>query len=208
MTPPPSSLASRAIGVLVAPGATRPEWILSLSAAAVGSAAAATHAALAHEIGSWRLALVAFVAFDMFGGAVANCTDSCKRHWHTPSRTRGAAFGFVAGHVVHLALVAAVFRGMDAAWFGATTALLLASAALVLAAPEGMKRPSAAAALALAVLVDFWLGPTPGLEWFATVFFFKLLVAHLLAEGAGATRLATEGAGPVRTESDRARALA
>jgi hypothetical protein len=177
----------RAIGLLVAPDATRSEWILSLSAAVLGSALAATHAARSHAIGSWRLALVALVAFDMFGGAVANCTDSCKRFWHTPTRTRGAAFGFVAGHVVHLALVAAAFRGLDPLWFGASTALLLSAAALVLAAPVAIKRPAAAAALALAVLVDFWLGPTPGLEWFVPVFFFKLLVAHLLPEGAGQT---------------------
>ena len=93
MTKTAPSLASRAIGILVAPDATRSEWILSLSAAVLGSALAATHAARAHAIGSWRLALVALVAFDMFGGAVANCTDSCKRFWHPPERTRGAAFG-------------------------------------------------------------------------------------------------------------------
>jgi hypothetical protein len=206
MPTPRSSVAARAIGILVAPDATRSEWILSLSAAVFGSAVAAAHASGSHAVGSWRLALAALVAFDMFGGAVANCTDSSKRYWHKPTRTRGAAFGFVAGHVVHLAIVAAAFRGLDAAWFAATTALLLAAAALVLAAPAGLKRPAAAAALALAVLVDFWLGPTAGLEWFVPVFFFKLLVAHLLPEGAASSPgVAATGD---RDEHARTRALA
>lgn len=196
-----ASLAARAIGFLVAPDATRSEWILSLSAAGVGSVVAAAHAALTHAVGSWRLALVALVAFDLYGGAVANCTDSGKRLWHTPTRTRVAAFGFVSGHVVHLAIVAAVFRGMDAVWFVSATAQLLVAAAIVLAAPTAMKRPAAAAALALAVLVDAGLGPTAGLEWFAPVFYFKLLVAHLLPEGAGAPRGESRRGDPDRTSA-------
>lgn len=180
---------------LVAPGATRAEWTLSLGAAALGAALATAHAARS-GLGSWRLVLVALVAFDMFGGVVGNSTDSGKRFWHGRGRSRRAAFAFVAVHVAHLAVVAAAFRGLDVVYLVATAALLLLGAAVVLAAPRTLGRAVAAAAFAAAVLLDVGLGRTPGLEWFLPVFFSKLLVAHLVPEhvAGGALAGADQGA--------------
>lgn len=178
------SHSSSVIGFLVAPDATRREWIVSLAAAGAGAVLAPLHAAArVPALGAPRLALLAVIAFDCFGGAAANCTDSGKRFWHRPGRTAASAFWFVAGHVTHLAIVAFAFRAGDLRFLAAAGAALIAASALVLRAPGPIKRVVAAALFAGAVLLDAALGPAPGLEWFTPVFFFKLLVGHLVPEG-------------------------
>jgi hypothetical protein len=192
---PPSPLAPRAIRWLVAPDATLRECTVTLAAAALGAVAAAL--LVRHRVpgaGALRIGLATLIAFDFFGGAVGNCADSCKRHWHGRGRSAGQALGFVAGHLVHVALVAWAFRAGDLAWAGTMAALLLAGAAAVLASPADVRRSVAALAFAAALAADAWLGPTPGLEWFAAILFFKLLVAHLLPEGALAGTAAIAGA--------------
>ena len=159
---------------------TRGELRLVLSASIVASLLAALHV---WDLGmGWLLAIVAaLIAFDVVGGAVCNMTDTTKRWYHRPGTAPKDHFGFIALHIVHIVLVAWLFRGDGFDWTFAVivSAWLLVSAILVLRAPELLKSPLAVALYTVAlVLALYWLGPAPGLEWFVPLLFLKLLIGH------------------------------
>jgi len=65
----------------------------------------------------------------------------------------------------------------------------LRAQAAIAAAPRALRRPLALALYAGAVLLNLYRWrPTPGLAWFAPVFFLKLLVAHALGDDAATPR--------------------
>lgn len=137
----------------------------------------------------WRIALLAFFAFDIAGGAVANMLNSCKRFYHTslqPGEGRSARLVknpmlFTAIHV-HPMIVAYFLGGSllnAAVWY----ALLLISVAAVLALPLYLRRASATALTVLALLASqFYLPLGPGLEWFIPCLFIKMVLGHAVQE--------------------------
>jgi hypothetical protein len=89
--------------------------------------------------------------------------------------------------VLHLGVLAWLFRAGDWTYAAGFSALLLACAALVLATPVALRRPVALVAYAGAVVASTTATvPTPGMEWFVPVLFLKLLVAYLLGTVDGA----------------------
>lgn len=138
---------------------------------------------------SWRIALLAFFAFDIAGGAVANMLNSCKRFYHTglqPGEGQHARLAknpmlFTAIHV-HPIIVAYFFDGnlLNAvAWY----ALLLISVAVVLALPLYLRRAAATGLTVLALLGSQYLLPLgPGLEWFIPCLFIKMVLGHAVQE--------------------------
>lgn len=76
------------------------------------------------------------------------------------------------------------FRSGDWAFFAVIYGWLMIAAVLIVVAPlrlqQGLAFLLTAAGCALALI---FLVPTPGLEWFAPVFYIKLLAAHLPGEG-------------------------
>lgn len=137
----------------------------------------------------WRIALLAFFAFDIAGGAVANMLNSCKRFYHTdlqPGEGLGARLAknpmlFTAIHV-HPIVAAYVFGGSllnAVAWY----ILLQISVLLVLACPLYLRRAMAAAATVLAVLASQSFLPLgAGLEWFIPCLFIKMVLGHAVQE--------------------------
>lgn len=122
------------------------------------------------------------MAFDQFGGAVANATPAAKRRFHGPGRTGKHHFGFVAAHIQPFAL-ALVVPGFG--WTAAAViyGLVVAGALVVLAAPPGVRRPVAFAVTVLAAAVALTAVTVPGaLAWFAPTMLIKLLLGHLLPE--------------------------
>ncbi|NUT40077.1 MAG: hypothetical protein HOV86_08790 [Thermoactinospora sp.] len=176
MTPdaPRISLTDR----LVAPGATRGEVALSFGVAFAG-AAVATVLAVRASLPPLAVALIALVAFDLYGGAVVNATTSAKRWFHRPGRTARHHLLFVAVHVQPFLLAWAV---PGVTWRAAATIYLitLAAALIIEFTPASLKRPAAfaAAALALALLPAL----PAALSWFGPLLLIKLLLAHLLPE--------------------------
>ncbi|MFI6168132.1 hypothetical protein ACIBCN_15230 [Nocardia sp. NPDC051052] len=168
---------------LIAPNATAGEVAAGFGAAFLGAALAfglALHADL-----SWLgSAVVTFVAFDMFGGAVVNATESAKRWYHRPGRTALHHLGFVAIHLQPF-LLALVVPGFS--WLAAATiyGLALAGALLVTTAPRELRRPIAFGATALALTIAASMLTIPHVvAWFAPLLLIKLLLAHLLPENA------------------------
>lgn len=172
-------------------GAAPAERLLAYGMAALftGLILIADHSREVPVADGWRIALLAFFAFDIAGGAVANMLNSCKRFYHTglqPGEGLSARLAknpmvFTAIHV-HPIIVAYFLQGslLNAlAWY----ALLLASVALVLALPLYLRRAAATGLTVLALLGNQYLLPLgAGLEWFIPCLFIKMVLGHAVQE--------------------------
>lgn len=172
-------------------GATRAERLL-----AYGSATLLTMIILsanfyrdAPNAEGWRIGVLAFFAFDIAGGAVANMLNSCKRFYHRklqPSEGFRACIVknttvFTAIHV-HPIIAAYVFGGSilhGVIWY----VLLQAGVTVTLAMPLYLRRAGATAITTLALLGDQLLLPLgTGLEWFIPCLFMKMVLGHAVQE--------------------------
>ena len=167
---------------LVGPGMTRGETALVLGVSLIGTVLTALHL--------WSLGLSplliligALIAFDVIGGAVCNMTETTKRWFHRAGQTAKDHLGFIGLHLLHIALVAWLFRGdgFDLAFMAVIGAWLLISAALVLKTDDVLKQPLAVTMYVGALgFTLYLLGSTPGLEWFVPLLFIKLLMGHAI----------------------------
>lgn len=173
--------ARRPDALLVAPDAERGERITCYAGALAGTVFA-TALALRTPYTWPAPAVIAVVAFDLFGGTVVNATRPAKRRLHRPGRSRLHHFAFVAAHVQPFAL-ALLVPGFGWISAGVVHALTPAGAACVLIAPADLRRPVAFAVSALAITAATTSVDVPGEPaWFAPVLVIKLLPAHLLPE--------------------------
>lgn len=185
---PPRTAGPRTVGRvndwLVAPGADHGELAATYTAAVAGTVLA-VGLGVSTGFPTVTCVVIAVVAFDGFGGAVANASPAFKQRFHGRGQGPTRHFAFVAAHAVQPAALALVVPG-----FGWTAAAViygsvLIGAATILATANTLRRPVAvaitvvASALALTTLAV----PTP-LAWFAPVLFVKLLLGHLLPEEA------------------------
>lgn len=172
-------------------GATRAERLLAYGMATLFTAIilAADFYRDAPIAEGWRIALLAFFAFDIAGGAVANMLNSCKRFYHSQLQP-GEGFGariaknttvFTAIHI-HPVIAAYFFGGSvfnAVIWY----VLLQAAVAVTLATPLYLRRAGATAITLLAMLGDQLLLPLgAGLEWFVPCLFIKLALGHAVQE--------------------------
>lgn len=137
----------------------------------------------------WGIALLAFFAFDIAGGAVANMLNSCKRFYHgalRPDEGRSARIAknprvFSAIHI-HPIIAAYIFDGNfpnSVIWY----LLLQVSVAITLAMPLYLRRASAATFVLLALLGNQSFMPLgTGLEWFIPCLFIKIVLGHTVQE--------------------------
>jgi hypothetical protein len=125
----------------------------------------------------------AALAFDLVGGVVANSATAGQRWYHRPEATACEQFGFVALHLVYIAIVGVVFLDDDWAFVGVIYGLLLVAAAVALAVPLYVQRPVARIAFVVgtAVGLGFFSLP-PELQWFVPLLYCKLLISHLTRE--------------------------
>ncbi|MEJ2599475.1 MAG: heparan-alpha-glucosaminide N-acetyltransferase domain-containing protein [Anaerolineales bacterium] len=173
-----------AIDKFFGPGTTKAEaWIEA--AFCVGAGIAMPIYAFANGF-NWSLIqyiLATWLAFDLVGGIITNATSSAKRWYHREGQGFQERYAFIALHVVYILLVAWLFRSMDWLYFGILAIYLLGAALIILKIPLYLQRPIAFGALAISLLVNYYVfSPTLGLEWFVPFLFFKLLVSHALRE--------------------------
>ncbi len=153
-------------------------------------AAATIMGAIAGGIRLWsidasllNLIVGALIAADLFGGVVCNAMVATKRWYHRSGQGVRQQFGFIAPHLLHIPLVAWLFRGagLDFAYVIVTGGSLMMGAAAVIWSPPRLKMPVAVCVFLIVVAIAYYgLGLTHGLEWFEPVLFMKLLVAHLV----------------------------
>lgn len=168
----------------IGPGATRAEQSLIIAAALTGALAQWIHSVrIQPDASIWLHLLAAVLMFDILGGVIANATASARRWYHRPGQGARHHLGFIALHGLHLALVAALYRGGDWSWFAMAYAAVLCGATAVVALPAYLKRPMALLLVSAVVIADtFWLAPTPLLPWFLPLLFLKLLYSHLVPD--------------------------
>lgn len=130
-----------------------------------------------------QLGLISLLGFDLVGGVLTNATSSAKRWFHREGQTWQHHLMFVSIHIVHIFLVALLFRGSDWVFFAIASSYLIGSSILILQTPLYLQRPVAFGLYGLALLGNSYLfAPTVGLEWFLPLFFLKILISHLLKE--------------------------
>lgn len=168
----------------IGPGATPAELALQLVLSMVAAISAPLYAStLPIDWSPWQLGLIAILGFDLVGGVLTNATAAAKRWYHRPGQGWRQHMTFVTVHLLHIGLVALLFRGGDARFFVGVSGYLLLAAGLILRSPLYLQRPIALGLYNLALLGNLYLfAPTPGLEWFLPLFFLKLLISHLLNE--------------------------
>lgn len=137
----------------------------------------------------WSITLLAFFAFDIAGGAVANMLNSCKRFYHGNLQSgegRGARLAknptvFTAIHI-HPIIAAYFFQGsvLNAiVWY----VLLQISVAVILALPLYLRRAAATAITVLALFGSQLILPLgAGLEWFIPCLYIKMVLGHAVQE--------------------------
>ena len=169
---------------LIGPGATNAELCLQLIPAVIAAVAAPIYAStLPVQETPLQLGLIAVLAFDLVGGVLTNATAAAKRWYHRPGQEWRQHLAFVVVHVLHIFLVAWLFRGGDWGFLLGVSGYLLGAAVVIVRSPLYLQRPIAVGLYGIALLGDCYLVlPTPGLEWFLPLFFLKLLVSHLLKE--------------------------
>lgn len=167
----------------VGPGATGLENAGTASAALLGAAIGFASGTHARSWGPVRRSVAALLGADLFGGVWANATPAATRWYHGRGQGTREMLTFSALHIVQLLLVAALYRDRDWRFARGNYAYLLVATAATAATPASMRR-----AVALILCCGgMWLNtevwrPTPGMGWFAPVFFLKLLVSHAAGE--------------------------
>ncbi len=137
----------------------------------------------------WQMAVLAFFAYDVAGGAVANMLNSCKRFYHAPRHPREAGLLCVlkdarvfTGIHVHPIIIAATLGGsvfVSIGWYLA----LQGAVWVTLATPLYLRRAAATAWTMVATLVhQFWVPLGPGLEWVIPALFIKMVMGHAVRE--------------------------
>jgi len=168
----------------IGPGATQAELWIQLLPAVMAAIAAPLYALTLSD--SWtmlQLGTIAFLGLDCVGGILTNATATAKRWYHRPGQGWQQHFSFVCLHVIHIFVVAMLFRGNDWRFFFLVSGYLLLASIAILRSPLYLQRPIALGLYGLALLGDrYLLSPTLGLEWFLPFLMLKLLVSHLLPE--------------------------
>ncbi len=169
---------------ITGPGATTAELLLQFIPPVIFAIAAPIYVQnLSLDWTPWQLGLISLLGFDLVGGVLTNATSSAKRWFHRPGQTWQHHLGFVSIHIIHIFLVALLFRNSDWNFFLIVSSYLMGASILILQTPLYLQRRVALGLYGLALLGNsYLLKPTVGLEWFLPLFFLKILISHLLKE--------------------------
>ncbi len=182
--PPPRKGVKGLLDKFIGPGVTRSELLLQLVPPLLAAIAAPALTSMRHI--SWtplQSIVAALLAFDLTGGIITNATSAAKRWYHRQGQSFSRHLAFTMSHVLHIFVVAWLFRSLDWVFFWTASLYLLSAAIIILRTPLYLQRPVGLLLYSLALLLNYYvLSPTVGLEWFLPFFFLKLLVSHLIRE--------------------------
>jgi len=162
-------------------------WIASLAGASLYGFLYFTHAL---NWTWWQYILAGFLAFDVIGGVVANSLNSCKRFYHTATKSDEPQYtAFFKNHLafsalhIHTLLIAVLFGAADYFYGIFWYVFLMASTIIIINTPLYLKRPAAFLAISLALLLNIYvIFPVQGFEWFVPALMIKILYGHLVKE--------------------------
>lgn len=139
---------------------------------------------------NWQYIVVAIIAYDTVGGAIANSLNSCKRFYHSslqifePGYVKLAKnhllFALIHVHTLLISLIfatAGLFYGIF--WY----LLLQASVLTVTKTPLYLQRPVSILIIVTALLINSYVVISPiGFEWLVPILFIKIVYGHTVKE--------------------------
>ncbi len=170
---------------LVGPGMTTGETLLVLASSVLGSLLAGVLMA-SSGASALSVSIAALIGFDVLGGAVCNGTQTTRAWYHRPGQTWVKHAAFVAPHLAHVIVVAALLRGssFDGPYALTLSIGLVGASAVILCAPDRLRTPVAFSAyLVVLCSITMAVGSTPAMGWFEPALLLKLLLGHLLPNG-------------------------
>lgn len=139
---------------------------------------------------NWQYIVVAIIAYDTVGGAVANSLNSCKRFYHSSIQTFEPGYVKLAkNHLfftlihVHTLIISLLFSTVNL-FYGVFWYLVLqASALIVTNTPLYLQRPIAILFTITALLINSYVVICPvGFEWLVPILFIKIVYGHAVQE--------------------------
>ena len=172
------------IDKLIGPGATKAELNLQLYVPLLAVAIVIAIGLTNDYEWTWGQYTVAgFIALDMVGGIATNLTSAAKRWNFREGNGFNAHMTFIGIHILQLLLVSYFFLDLDLTWVAINYLFLMVSCALILKTPLYLQRAVSGMAFVTAVILSLYILEAPlHLEWFLPLFYYKLLVSHVVRE--------------------------
>ena len=169
---------------IIGPGATTAEKNLQLYVPLVAVALVIIIGLQENYDWTWvQYAVAAFFALDMVGGIATNLTSAAKRWNFREGNGFKQHMTFVGLHIVQLTMLSYFFLDFDILWIATIYGFLMLSCAFILMFPLYLQRPVSGMVYSLALVLSLYLFKSPEhLEWFLPLFFFKLLISHVVQE--------------------------
>lgn len=168
----------------IGPGATKAEQNIQFFpplALGFGIVAFGLYAQTGWTISQYLIA--AFLAVDMLGGVLTNATSAAKRWYFRNGQGFEDHITFVSLHLVQIVLFSWAFLELNLIWVAGVYSVLMFGSILILWTPLYLQRPVAAAVYVISLFLSLYVFETEiYLEWFLPVFFFKILISHVLRE--------------------------
>ncbi|RJG47479.1 hypothetical protein [Motilimonas pumila] len=182
--PAPRKGVTGSIDKFIGPGATSAEKSLQLWLPILaGIALLACGYGLQWHWSIWQFVVATILMVDMVGGVITNSTSSAKRWFHRPGQGVKQHITFILTHFVQLGLFAWTFMPNSGFWLMTAGGFLVAASAIILISPLYLQRTVAACCYLASLMLSFYvLAPALELAWFLPLFYFKLLICHLLKE--------------------------
>lgn len=172
------------IDKLIGPGATTAEQNLQLYIpflATVVIVGIGLYNNYEWTIGQYIVA--SFFALDMVGGVITNLTSTAKRWNFRAGNGLKSHLFFVSIHIIQLTLASYFFLDFDLVWIGVIYGFLMVASFIILISPLYLQRPVSGIMYCIALSLSLYLFESPThLEWFLPLFFFKLLISHVVQE--------------------------
>lgn len=172
------------IDKVIGPGATKAEINLQLYIPLLAAVAVITIGLFNNYDWTWgQYAIAAFMALDMVGGIATNLTSAAKRWNFREGNNFKEHMIFVGIHILQLLIVSYFFLDFDLAWVIQNYAFLLLACVIILKTPLYLQRAISGITFAIALILSMYIFAEPThLEWFLPLFYYKLLVSHVVRE--------------------------
>ncbi len=184
MNPPIRPGFNGMIDQFIGPGATTYEMLLQFIPACFALVAQLYYSIFYTSQSTLQILLGSMLTFDIVGGILTNSTPSAKRWYHRKSQTFWNHFQFILLHLVHICLVSFLFYSSHSLLLCLFHAcFLLLSSLCILFTPLALQRTVSYLWYTIALVCNIQVLPSPnGMQWFFPLFYFKLLVSHLVKE--------------------------
>jgi cell division protein FtsW (lipid II flippase) len=172
------------IDKIIGPGATKAEINLQLYLPLLAVVAVLSIGVFNNYNWTWgQYAISAFIVLDMVGGIATNLTSTAKRWNFREGNGFKEHMIFISIHIIQLLLVSYFFLDFDLAWAFQNYAFLLLAGIIILKTPLYLQRAVSGMAFVVALILSMYVFAAPlHLEWFLPLFYYKLLVSHVVRE--------------------------